>query len=276
MAVLFNYFIKSYIGLSDSYQQLGELIKAEKILLQAHTLMPNNGLVVTELGVYYYSNGDYNRAIDYFKLLVQQAPNNFTAYLNISACHYLNGDIDKAILAAEQALTIKENYIVYSNIGTYHFILEDYGKAVVAFEKMINLNDSDYANWGNLADAYRFDKDDKYHDTYTQAMVLAKQALELNPQNRTVIASLAYYYANLGNIERNKFYANKITVNDTGENAFLIAAAYAHLKMNKAALKYIGFAIINNYSIAEIATSPLFDNLKKDSQYRELITKALE
>jgi eukaryotic-like serine/threonine-protein kinase len=269
-------FIKSYIGLSDSYQQLGELVKAEKILLQAHALMPNNGLVVTELGIFHYSNGDYNRAIDYFKLLVQQAPNNFTAYLNISACHYLNGDIDKALLAAQQALIIQPSYIAYSNIGTYYFILEDYDKAIVAFENMIALNSTDYINWGNLADAYRFANNDKYLMSFKQAILLAEKALTLNSNNQYAKALLAYYYANLNDIEKTHHYAKKINEKDLGENHFFIAAAYARLQMRKVALESLELAIVNNYSIAEIATSPLFDNLRNDSQFQKLISQIPE
>ena len=105
---------------------------------------------------------------------------------------------------------------------------------------------------------------------------LAEQAIALNPNNQYAITSLSYYYANLDNVEKTSFYAEKISEKGSGENQFFIAAAYARLNMNKAALRYLEFAIINNYSIAEITSSPLLDNFRHDSQYRELITKALK
>ncbi len=269
-------FIRAYIGLADSYQQLGEFAKAEESLLTAYQLMPNNGLVLTELGVFHYSNGSYHSAIDYFELLAQQAPNNFTAYLNISACHYLNGDIKLALSAAQQALAIQSNYIVYSNLGTYYFILRDFNKAVVAFENMIALNDSDYVNWGNLADAYRFANNPKYLDAFRQAIMIAEQTLSFNAHNKTTIASLAYYYANVSNIEKTKFYADQIMEQDTGENIFLVAAAYTRLNNNNEAVKYLEFAINNNYSLAEINTSPLLDNLRSDLQFQQFVIKNLD
>ena len=269
-------FIRAYIGLADSYQQLGESAKAEESLLTAYQLMPNNGLVLTELGVFHYSNGSYHSAIDYFELLAQQAPNNFTAYLNISACHYLNGDIKLALSAAQQALAIQSNYIVYSNLGTYYFILRDFNKAVVAFENMIALNDSDYVNWGNLADAYRFANNPKYLDAFRQAIMIAEQTLSFNAHDKTTIASLAYYYANVSNIEKTKFYADQIMEQDTGENIFLVAAAYTRLNNNNEAVKYLEFAINNNYSLAEINTSPLLDNLRSDLQFQQFVIKNLD
>ncbi len=269
-------FLKAYTSLSISYLELGELVKAEEILLTAYKLMPNNNAVLIELGIFHFGNGQYVRAIEYFEQLAKQTPNNYIAYLNLSSCYYLNGDIHKAIIVAQQALAIEPNADVYANLGTYFFILKNYKKSVQSYENMIALNDSDYIKWGNLADAYRFANNEKYIGSFRHAIKLAEQAIALNPNNQYAITSLSYYYANLDNVEKTSFYAEKISEKGSGENQFFIAAAYARLNMNKAALRYLEFAIINNYSIAEITSSPLLDNLRHDSQYRELITKALK
>jgi serine/threonine-protein kinase len=266
-------FFMSYLGLSNSYLQLGQLIRAEQILLNAYQLMPNNNTVLIELGAFYFENGNYHRAIDYFELLAKQAPNNYIAYLNLSACHYLNGDMNQAILSAEKSLLIQPNADGYANLGTYYFILKNYDKAVESYEQMIILNDSDYINWGNLADSYRFTNDDKYKEAFQRAIKLAEQAIELNPNDKYTIASLAYYHANLGDIEKTHFYAVQITAKDTGEDLFFIAAAYARLHMNSTALNYLEFALNNNYSIAEISTSPLLEGLKNESRFQQIINK---
>ncbi|AZQ83206.1 serine/threonine-protein kinase [Colwellia sp. Arc7-635] len=266
-------FLTAYTGISDAYIQLGELVKAEQFLLKANKLMPNNNSVLANLGAFHFNNGNYNQALEYFELLSQQAPNSYIAYLNISACYYLNGDINQAILAAEQSISLQPNADGFANIGTAYFYLKNYDRSIAAFEQMIALNDSDYINWGNLADAYRFAKNDKYKATFQKAINLAEDALTLNPNNKNAIASLAYYYANLEDIEKNNFYANKIIASDTGADNFLIAAAYARLKMNQAALSYLKFAINNNYSITEIKNSPLFNNLKNEDEFQQLIAK---
>jgi serine/threonine protein kinase/Tfp pilus assembly protein PilF len=264
-------FLKAYTGLSFSYKQLDLLDESEKILLQAYELMPNNNAVLTDLGILHFGSGGYDRAIEFFELLAEQTPNNYMAQLNISACHYLNGNINEAILSAQKSIVIQPNYIAYSNIGTSYFHLKKYDKAVIAFEQMIGLNDSDYINWGNLADAYRFANNDKYLSAFKQAILLAEQALELNSSNKYTIASLAYYYANLSNIEKSITYAKKITEKDSGENQFFIAATYARLNIKPTAIKYLALAINNSYSIAEIATSPLLDGLKSEEKYWHLI-----
>ena len=266
-------FLKAYVSLSISYLELGELVKAEQILLNAYQLMPNNNAVLIELGIFHYGSGDYERAIEYFELLAQQAPNNYIAYLNVSVCHYLNGNVQKAIISAQQSINIRPNAEAYSNIGTYHFNLDNYDKAVGAFEQMIGLNDTDYINWGNLADAYRFSNNDKYSESFKQAIMLAKQAIELNPNDKYSIASLAYYYANIKDTEKALYYAKQVTANDSGENQFFIAAAYTRLHMNAEAIEYLKYAINNNYSITDISSSPLFYGLTSEQEFRQLIAR---
>lgn len=269
-------FVTAYTGLADAYIALRQTVKAEKVLAQAYQLLPNNNLVLAKFGVFYYGQGNYQQAIHYFTLLAQQAPNNFTAHLNISACHYLNGNMQEAISAAERALAIQPSADVYANLGTIYFILTKYDQAVTAYESMIALSDSDYIKWGNLADAYRFANNDKSTAAFEQAIVLAEQALKVNALNKNALASLAYYYANVGYSEKTDFYAEQITASDTGANLFLMAAAYTRLEKYNVAVKYLRFAVNNDYSMAEITTSPLLDSLKQEPEYQALIGKHIK
>lgn len=267
------FYSSSYVGLADSYQRLGQQTEAEQVLLIAYQLMPNNNSVLIELGAFYFNTGNYTKALNYFELLAKQAPNNYMAYLNISACLYLMGDIKEAILAAEKSLSIEKSADTYANIGTSYFILKDYDKAVFAYEKMIALNDSNFLNWGDLADAYRFTYNKKQIKAYTKAISLAEQAIELNPNNKEAIASLAYYYANIDDLEKTNFYAKQISDKDSGVDSFFIAAAYTRLNMKAKALHYLKLAIANNYSIAEISDSPLLYGLRSEPEFIQLITK---
>jgi len=215
-------FSMGHLSLAKAYQALSQLDNAETALLQAQKLMPSNNFVLTKLGVFYYSQGYYLKAIRYFEQLSKQAPNNHIAYLNISACYYLSGDIKQAIVAVRKSLEIKPEADGYANLGTMYFILNDYNNAVRAYEQMITLNASDYINWGNLADAYYFANNPQYVVAFQQAIALAEKAFSLNPHNKEAISLLAYYYANVDNSEQTNLYAQKITKLDAGEHLFLL------------------------------------------------------
>ncbi len=235
--------------------------------------MPNNSSVVAELGLFYLNNGDYHHAITYFERLAKQAPNNDIAYSNISACYYLIGDIEQAIDAVKLALALQPHADSYANLGTMYFILKDYDSAVIAYEKMIVFNDRDYVNWGNLADAYYFANNPKYVSSYTKAIYFAEKALELNPNDKMAISSLAYFHAYVGKSRNALFYAKKITEQDSGDDQFFVAAALTQLGQKEAAIRYLSLAINNQYSVAEIKNSPLFNSLMNESEFQQLIDR---
>lgn len=266
-------FFKAYTSLSMAYSELENAKQAEQILQTAYQLMPNNNSIIVELGIFHYINGDYQQAIHYFDQLAQQAPNNYIAYLNISACYYLIGDIKQAIVAVKKSLAIKPEANGYANLGTYYFILKDYARAVESYEQMIALNDTDYVNWGNLADAYYFANNAKFTVSFNEAITLAEQALMVNPNNQNAIASLAYYYAYVDKAEKARIYGEKINDKNSGAEQFLVAAAYTRLGQNDVAIRYLKLAIDNQYSIAEIKSSPLFNSLKNEPDYQHLLGK---
>ena len=269
--ILAKNFSMAHLSLAKAYQGLSQLDNAEKALIHAQELMPTDNFVLTKLGVFYYSQGNYLEAIRYFEQLALQAPNNHIAYLNISACYYLTGNIEQAIIAVQKSLAIKPEADGYANLGTMYFILKKYDNAVTAYEQMIILDDSDYINWGNLADAYRFAKNEKYVNAFKQAIGLAREALKINPNNKMTLSSLAYYYANTDNREQSLYNANQITRLDSGQDQFFIAAAYARLGQNDAAIRYLTFAIENQYSVAEITNSPLLESLQSELAFQQLI-----
>jgi len=268
-----RYFSKAYTGLSKAYLQLRDFKKSENTLINAYELMPNNNAILAGLGEFYYREGNYKRAIEKFTLLATKTPDNYTAHLNLSACYYLSGDMKEALSSAKKALSIQSNFIVFSNLGTLYFLLNDFTKSVEAYEKMIELNDTDYLNWGNLADAYRFSKNKKYMNAFLQAINLAEKAIELNPRDKYAIASLAYYHANLSNIEKTHMYAKQVSEEDSGEDLFFVAAAYTRLNMKQAAFKYLKLAINNKYSVAEIKASPLLKSLKNEPRFNKIIAE---
>uniref|UniRef100_UPI002624B190 tetratricopeptide repeat protein n=1 Tax=uncultured Paraglaciecola sp. TaxID=1765024 RepID=UPI002624B190 len=189
--------IESFLGLALAHEKLNEFDKAEKIYKHAKSASPNNMLVISYFGVYYFILGEYERAVEQFKEQIELAPNNHWAYLNMAASYYSLGKIDEAIKFTEVAIDINPSADSYSNLGTMYFYQSDFHKSVETFEKMISLNDTDFINWGNLADAYQYSNNEKSLEAYMQAAELATQSLLVNPKDTMAIAAKSYYLANL-------------------------------------------------------------------------------
>ena len=263
--------INSYLGLAKAYAKNGNNLRAEKIYQNIINISPNNWRARAILGVFYFRNGNHVDAVEQFKQLAQMAPNNNYAFLNLAASYYSLGRIEEAIQNTELALKINPTKSAYSNLATMYFYNKNYKNATVAYEKAIALSDSDYVVWGNLADAYRFSQNAKSRSAYNQAVKLALKALELNPKDTTVVADLAYYFANLGQREQTLEYAKRIDSNNTGTDNFMVATAYDLLGESELTLIHITNAIDKNYSLDEIRSSPLLEKVRKDERFKHLI-----
>ncbi|MBL4773514.1 MAG: tetratricopeptide repeat protein [Alcanivoracaceae bacterium] len=263
----------SYFSLAIAYEKLKQFDKTEAIYTDIKKISPNNMLGVTDLGIIYFKRGEYKKAIKQFELLAQIAPNNFMAYVNIAAGHYSLGQVDQAIIYTKSALEMQPSADSFSNLGTMYFYKADYIGAVNAYEKMIELNATDYINWGNLADAYKLTNNSKSKYCYQKAVELA--LLTLNPNDSAVIADLAYYYANIGETENALKSARQIGKNNAGNENFIVATAYSTLYEKDLAFTHLNYAIDKNYSIEEILQTPLLENIKPDRRFLQLEKRKL-
>lgn len=262
--------IRSYIGLAEVYDKSGEIGKAEATHKDVIDISPNNWLGFSHFGVFYFNKGDYLKAISQFKRLSLMAPNNNYAFLNLAASYYSLGRVEEAIRNTKLAIQIQPSDWAYSNLATMYFYKNEYEKAVNAYEKAIELNTSDYVVWGNLADAYRFANNNKNNTAYERAMKLALSALELNPEDKTVMADLAYYFANLGQREQALKYARTIDNRNNGVDNFMVATAYELLGEKEKVLTHLAYAIEKNYPLEEIRNSPLLGRVKRDERFLQM------
>ena len=193
--------IESYFGLANAYEKLDELDLAESTYKMAIRLSPYNNTGLVFLGLHYYNKGSFEKAIHIFKRLSIDAPNNRYAYVNMAIIYFAQGEIDEAIKNTHIAIGINPSATSYSNLGTMYFYKKDYDNAVKSYEKIIELKSKKYTHWGNLADGYRFSGRGNSAMAFETAAELAREAVELNSKNYRAIAKLAYFEANLGNVE---------------------------------------------------------------------------
>jgi serine/threonine-protein kinase len=265
--------IPSYLGLANAHSKNGEIGAAERYYEKAIEISPNNVKSIIDYGIFHYYNGNYIKAIDQSNALASIAPNNVNAYIYLAGNYYALGKIDEAIQNTLYAIDLKPTDSGYSNLATMYYSKKEYDKAVSAYEQAINLNPTYYIFWGNLADAYKILDNINTNDAYLKAIELAYESLKTNPKDSTVIADLAYYLANVGEITQSLTFANKIGINNTGEENFMVATAYDVLNKPQLAIEHLKIAISKNYSMEEIRNTPLLKNTKADAKFEQLINR---
>ncbi len=268
--------IKSLIGLANVYNKNGNIVKAEQIYKNTIQHFPNNWRVISDFGVFYYQNGKYNEALIQFKHLSQMSPNNDIVVRNMAGIYYSMGDVENAIYYTKQAIKLKPSGKAYTNLGTMYFSIKKYKESILAFEKAVELNDTDYINWGNLADAYKLTKNIKSIICYNNAISRATNILKSNSKNNITIADLSYYLANINNQEKAVFFASQIGINNSGLANYIVATAYDHMGMTDKTLLHLGISLDKNYSLEDILTTPLLKHVRNDKRFKELTSIKLK
>jgi O-antigen ligase len=81
---------------------LGALNQAIERMEFARTLIPKRYHILNNLGLLYYENGDYPKAIEIFSLAIKTHPSNYVTLEHLANCHLQLGDSAAALAALER------------------------------------------------------------------------------------------------------------------------------------------------------------------------------
>ncbi len=262
----------SQIGLAKAFYKNGNKAMAENIYQIVSQSEPNNWRVISGFGIFYFQVSNYQGALEQFKLLSEMSPNNDVGVRNMAAAYYSLGDIENAIVYTKQAIELNPSDRAYSNLGTMLFYIKSFDEAIEAYRKAVELQNTYYVHWGNLGDAYRMTKSSKAKASYQKAVGFALEALDLNPNDTTLIADLAYYYANTDQKDLSLMYAKQIGEGHSATDNFMVATAYEVLGDTDMVLNHLTQAINKNYPLDEILNTPLLESSRKDIRFAQLTT----
>lgn len=265
----------AYRGLARSYLKRGELKDAEKTYQKAIEIKPNYWGGYYDLGIFYTRQGEYEDAARQFRHVIELAPLNAKGYRNLGSVYFYLDRRAEAILMFEKALEISPSYSVYSNLATLYFYQGDYKDAARMYEKALEINGKDYRVWGYLALANRWfpEKKEDAIDAYQHAIALIEEKLKINPNNPTILATLAGYYEGIGEDQKALSILQKVEtmVVDDVKDQFLIGQNYELLGKREKALKWIENAFAQGYALKDMEHIPELDGLRADSRFQELI-----
>ena len=141
------------------------------------------------------------------------------------------------------------------------------------FEQAVKMAPKEAIYRGNLADAYRASNQrDKAMAAYDEAIKIAFASYQVNPQDAATIGNLAIYYAKKGDTQRALDFIQKARVIDPKANALMYKEATidAIAGHTADALKILGDALRNGFSLQEANSDPELANLRKAPEYARL------
>jgi serine/threonine-protein kinase len=265
----------AYRGLAKAYESKGGLVEAEKTYQKAIALKPDYWGGYNDLGGFYHRHTRYEEAIDPFRRVVDLTPDNYRGYNNLGGIYYYLKRWPDARQMFERSLALKKTYATCSNLGTLYYKEGAYASAARTYETALDLNDKNYLVWGNLAAAYYWapGEREKAKKAYQHAIELAEQVLTVNPKDADVLSQLAGYYAMVGERTRSQSLIKKALSFASGNSQvmYVVGAAYEQMGNREEALHWIGEAVRNGYSLAEIEHEPELRELMADKRFQSLL-----
>ncbi|HLW51828.1 MAG TPA: protein kinase [Candidatus Angelobacter sp.] len=265
---------EAYVGLGFAYERLGKLNDAEKTYQQVISLRPQYWRGYNLLGIFYCRQSQYAQCAAMFQKVADLTPESFRGYANLGAADLAAGRYEQAIAPLEQSLRIRATPATYGNLGTAYFHLRRFDDAARTYADAAALNDRDHVMWGNLGEAQYFaGQRTEAAGSYRKAIMLAEEALKVNPRDPEVLSRVASYHAMLGERAPALKYLNQALVFGKSDQEILFTAAliYNHLGETGPALEWLRKALHAGYSLTTVRESPDLDNLRADARYKALV-----
>ncbi|MCK4463197.1 MAG: tetratricopeptide repeat protein [Candidatus Omnitrophica bacterium] len=108
-------------------------------------------------GNIYLDAGQYKKAIDEYKKVINVNPSFTPAYFNLGIAYTTLGEEDNALEAYQKAIELDPNYVeAYGNIGWIYRSQNNYEKSIEYYNKARNISPNDPLIYENLGLGYYF------------------------------------------------------------------------------------------------------------------------
>ena len=266
---------ESLNGLAVAYDRLGDAGAAEATYKKAIAVRPQYWAVYSWLGAFYAGRARYADAAAQFQQVIRLRPDNNRGYYNLGGTYILEGRYDDAIAALSRSIELLPTMSAYSNLGAAYFYCRRYTEAAAMYEKARALDDQDYLNWGNLADAQYWSPEQRKESTqaYTTAIRLARERVRVNPKDATALAYMATYSAMIGDktAALDELHKALELAPQDSDVMFRAAQVYNHLGDKRETWAWLQKAVAANYSKVMVRDTPDFSSLRADPAFQSLV-----
>jgi len=175
------------------------------------------------MGTYYYTQGNYDRAVEQFQLMLKANPKDVFTHFVLGYIYDKQNRADLAIQELQEAIRLDPTYInaynnlgtiynrlgrqkealevfkiarelnpdyleVHDNLGVVYFALGEYDQALESFQKAAQINPRGYEPYNNMGSVYLA------MGKYEEAEKMILKALEINPRAADGLNNLGSIY----------------------------------------------------------------------------------
>ncbi|MBI4452371.1 tetratricopeptide repeat protein [Candidatus Woesearchaeota archaeon] len=136
----------------------------------------------SQLGIQAQEEGNFRKAIGFFRKSIELNSGYFKSWLNLGACYLNIGNLPEAKAALEKAISLSpEDYSAHNNLGIAYCRLNKPEIAIIEFKTALELNPKSANTFFNLGLAYdALSLKDKAYEAF-------EKAIELNPRYKNKV-----------------------------------------------------------------------------------------
>jgi serine/threonine protein kinase/tetratricopeptide (TPR) repeat protein len=261
----------AYRDLGAAYEAMRKYGEAERTYQKAIETRPGDAAGYIYLGSFYIGRERLPDAERNFRRATELAPDSYLAHSNLGGLYIRMARYTEAVDQLEKSVSIAPSARGYGNLGAAYYYLKRYADAVAPYQRAVELAPGNSANWGNLADAYRWTP-----ALSDQAPAAFRHAIELLTQEmRTVLgdprlhARLAMYRVSIGDRRRALTEIAEALRLDPSLPYVLYRAAlvYEQAGDRDRALEHMELALKAGQPLADILAAPPLEQLRKDPRF---------
>lgn len=265
--------VSPYLALALAYEGKGELDQAEATFLRAEEVESSYWDLHRDFGNFLYRAYRFDEAIERYTKVTELAPDSDIGYNNLGNLYLSLGALDEA----EQAFTAapQQTRWTYANRGLVYYYRGEFAKAAEDQKQALAIAPEYFANWGRLADAYRFieGEGENARHAYETAIDLARRELLINPTNWEGLGRLATYYAHTERPDEALDLIDRmLMLSSDGEAYYYATLVSAQLGNLDRVHEYLEKTIEGGWPAELLANDPDLAALRGDERIDELLS----
>jgi serine/threonine protein kinase/Flp pilus assembly protein TadD len=181
---------RSYLMLGNVLRESGDNAQAIGYYRTAAQLAPNVGMIHNNLAVSLARTGATSEAIDSFRKALQFNPKEIVVHCGLAAALNDLGNSDEAIASYKEAIKLNPGIApAHSGLGDSYAAMGQPAEAAHHFEEAMRLDPRFSDGIAKYALFLAGPESDSFRDA-ARALILGKQAVELNPSGTTELVAL--------------------------------------------------------------------------------------
>ena len=268
---------EAYRELAAAYEQMGDLVHAERALLLAVSSGEESWLSWNRLGALYLRGGSYDEARRALQRAAELAPEGIHwPQLNLATLELFQANWQAAVDAFEAAEAPASDPRLAANLGTAYFFLGRLDDAEAQFRRAVRLDPEDHQARRNLGDLLLRQGDvGAARSAFRSALELVEKRLTQTPGDAQLRVFQAVYAAKAELCPQALATARDLELErePVGEDARRLAQAYALCGAIDDALAVLEAGLESGLSPQFLREEDEFEALRDDPRFLRLVAQ---